>query len=79
MECFECRLTSRDHHQTGSVCQTTLNLKNYKGLEGKIYCYTHVPVSRSSVGGDGVAVTSALSTFPSCLSFNIHRARPSSC
>jgi hypothetical protein len=71
----QCQLTSPPS-STGSVCLTTLNLKNYKGLEGKIYCYTHVPVSRSSVGGDGVAVTSALSTFPSISVSTI--ARPSS-
>jgi len=47
--CFKC-----------DVCKMTLNLKNFKGLEGKIYCNTHTPVARSSASGDSVAVKTAL-------------------
>jgi len=36
-----------------------LNVKTFKGLEGKIYCPTHTPVSRSSTSADAVAVKSA--------------------
>nr|AFK40342.1 unknown [Medicago truncatula] len=47
--CFRC-----------SVCGITLNLKNFKGLEGKIYCAVHTPVSRSTATADAVSVQTAL-------------------
>merc|ERR1711976_421252 len=47
--CFKCE-----------ECKMTLNLKNFKGLEGKIYCNVHVPVSRSSTSADSVAVKTAV-------------------
>jgi hypothetical protein len=50
-------------NETGSVCGITLNLKNFKGLEGKIYCAVHTPVSRSTATADAVSVQTALSTF----------------
>jgi len=49
--CFKC-----------SVCNTTLNLKNFKGFEGKIYCLTHTPkVKSSSITTDTVAMKTATS------------------
>jgi hypothetical protein len=48
--CFKC-----------DVCGISLSIKNYKGLAGKIYCFTHTPVERSSTGSDSVATKTALS------------------
>jgi len=40
----------------------TLNLKNFKGFEGKIYCVTHTPKVKSSAQStDSIALKSALS------------------
>ena len=47
--CFKC-----------DVCKTTLNLKNFKGLNGKIYCAVHTPVDRKTAGADAVSVKAAL-------------------
>jgi len=47
--CFKC-----------DVCQTILNPKNFKGYQGKIYCFTHTPVERTSTGQDSVATQNAL-------------------
>jgi len=48
--CFKC-----------VVCQTTLNLKNFKGFEGKIYCLTHTPkVKASATTTDSFAVKTAM-------------------
>jgi len=41
--CFKC-----------DVCGGSLNLKNYKGVAGKVYCFTHTPVDRASTGSDSV-------------------------
>jgi len=38
-----------------------LNVKTFKGLEGKIYCPTHTPVNRSSTSADSVSVKTAKS------------------
>eukprot|EP00009_Paramoeba_aestuarina_P009183 CAMPEP_0201520454 /NCGR_PEP_ID=MMETSP0161_2-20130828/11364_1 /ASSEMBLY_ACC=CAM_ASM_000251 /TAXON_ID=180227 /ORGANISM="Neoparamoeba aestuarina, Strain SoJaBio B1-5/56/2" /LENGTH=168 /DNA_ID=CAMNT_0047918829 /DNA_START=56 /DNA_END=562 /DNA_ORIENTATION=- len=46
--CFKC-----------AECNITLNLKNFKALDGKIYCFTHTPVDRASTSADSVAVTKA--------------------
>lgn len=46
--CFKC-----------SVCKITLNLKNYKGVKGVLYCNTHCPVERSTVKGDSVSMKHA--------------------
>jgi LIM and SH3 domain protein 1 len=35
--CFKC-----------AECSITLNVKSFKGVGGKVYCATHVPVDRSS-------------------------------
>jgi len=47
--CFKC-----------DVCGMTLHLKNYKGYQGKIYCFTHTPVERSSTSSDSVTTQTAL-------------------
>jgi len=47
--CFRCE-----------VCATTLSLKNYKGYQGKIYCFTHTPVERTATGADSVTTKTAL-------------------
>jgi len=48
--CFKC-----------SVCQQTLNLKNYKMYEKQIYCSTHTPKPKgSSTGTDSIHMKSAL-------------------
>jgi len=47
--CFKCE-----------VCKTTLNLKNFKGYEGKIYCLTHTPKPKATTVTDTVAMKSAL-------------------
>ena len=47
--CFKC-----------STCGITLNLKNFVGKEGLIYCKPHTPVERSSTTAQSVAVKSAL-------------------
>jgi len=48
--CFKC-----------DVCKMTLGVKNFKGLNGKIYCATHTPVERSSTGADSLQTKTALS------------------
>jgi len=49
--CFKC-----------AVCNTTLNLKNFKGFEGKIYCLTHTPkVKASAITTDSISLKSATS------------------
>jgi len=48
--CFKC-----------TVCNTTLNLKNFKGFEGKIYCLTHTPkVKGGPITSDTIALKSAI-------------------
>jgi len=47
--CFKCE-----------VCGMSLSLKNYKGVGGKVYCFTHTPVERSSTGSDSMATQTAL-------------------
>ena len=47
--CFKC-----------DVCKMSLNIKNYKGVGGKVYCATHTPVDRSSTGSDSVQTKTAL-------------------
>eukprot|EP01110_Echinostelium_bisporum_P012242 TRINITY_DN660_c0_g1_i6.p1 TRINITY_DN660_c0_g1~~TRINITY_DN660_c0_g1_i6.p1 ORF type:complete len:223 (+),score=129.12 TRINITY_DN660_c0_g1_i6:53-721(+) len=47
--CFKC-----------SVCNTILNLKNFKGVDGKIYCATHTPKPSSTAVADSLAVKQAL-------------------
>jgi hypothetical protein len=47
--CFKC-----------DVCKMTLGVKNFKGLNGKIYCATHTPVERSSTGADSLQTKTAL-------------------
>jgi len=47
--CFKC-----------SVCKTTLNVKNFKGLEGKLYCAVHTPKATATQVADSVAMKTAL-------------------
>jgi len=47
--CFKCE-----------VCGTTLHVKNFKGYQGKIYCFTHTPVERTSTAADSVTTQNAL-------------------
>eukprot|EP01105_Mastigella_eilhardi_P007670 TRINITY_DN1925_c0_g1_i2.p1 TRINITY_DN1925_c0_g1~~TRINITY_DN1925_c0_g1_i2.p1 ORF type:complete len:191 (+),score=68.84 TRINITY_DN1925_c0_g1_i2:82-654(+) len=46
--CFKC-----------DVCKLTLNLTNYKGLEGKIFCKLHVPQAKATAVIDSVAMKHA--------------------
>jgi len=48
--CFKC-----------SVCNATLNLKNFKGVDGKIFCATHTPKPNATAVTDSIAVKQALS------------------
>jgi len=47
--CFKCE-----------VCGISLSHKNFKAYQGKVYCFTHTPVERSSTGSDGMATQNAL-------------------
>jgi len=47
--CFKC-----------SVCNATLNLKNFKGVDGKIFCATHTPKPAATAVTDSIAVKQAL-------------------
>lgn len=47
-DCFKCE-----------VCRLKLNLSNYKGLEGRIYCGLHVPKAKATQVVDTVAMKSA--------------------
>eukprot|EP01111_Echinosteliopsis_oligospora_P002050 TRINITY_DN129_c0_g1_i4.p2 TRINITY_DN129_c0_g1~~TRINITY_DN129_c0_g1_i4.p2 ORF type:complete len:213 (+),score=72.22 TRINITY_DN129_c0_g1_i4:70-708(+) len=47
--CFKC-----------AVCNATLNLKNFKGVEGKIYCTTHTPKPTATAVTDSIATKQAL-------------------
>ncbi|GAM19805.1 hypothetical protein SAMD00019534_029800 [Acytostelium subglobosum LB1] len=47
--CFKC-----------SVCNITLNVKNFKGLEGKLYCAVHTPTQKATAVADSVAMKTAL-------------------
>ena len=46
--CFKC-----------AVCGITLNVKNFKGVDGQIYCATHTPVDRSSTADGDYTMKSA--------------------
>ncbi|PRP88985.1 LIM-type zinc finger-containing protein [Planoprotostelium fungivorum] len=62
--CFKC-----------DVCHTTLNLKNFKGFEGKIYCYTHTPkVKGGPIGTDSISVKSATSVPKKDVALGVHKA-----
>jgi LIM domain-containing protein len=37
-----------------------LNLKNFKGYEGKVYCFTHTPKPSATTVTDSVAIKTAL-------------------
>jgi len=63
-QCFKC-----------SVCQTTLNVKNFKGFEGKIYCVPHTPkVKNTAIGTDTVLMKSALSAPKKDKALGVHKA-----
>eukprot|EP01119_Soliformovum_irregulare_P021784 TRINITY_DN731_c0_g1_i1.p1 TRINITY_DN731_c0_g1~~TRINITY_DN731_c0_g1_i1.p1 ORF type:complete len:190 (+),score=36.04 TRINITY_DN731_c0_g1_i1:444-1013(+) len=47
--CFKC-----------TVCNQTLNLKNFKGFDGQIYCATHTPKVKATAVTDSVATKAAL-------------------
>jgi len=62
--CFKC-----------DVCSTTLNLKNFKGFEGKIYCFTHTPkVKGGPIGTDSISVKSATSVPKKDVAQGVHKA-----
>jgi len=64
--CFKC-----------TVCGITLNLKNFKGFEGKIYCTTHTPkVKATSIGTDTISMKSAMSAPKKDSARGIHKADP---
>jgi hypothetical protein len=46
--CFKC-----------NVCGITLNVKNFKGVDGHVYCATHTPVDRSSTAEGDFTIKSA--------------------
>jgi len=47
--CFKC-----------VVCKQSLSLKNFKGYDGKIYCFTHTPKPAATTVTDTVAMKNAL-------------------
>jgi len=47
--CFKC-----------TVCSMTLNVKNFKGYQGKIYCLTHTPKEKNTAVVDSIALKHAL-------------------
>jgi len=47
--CFKC-----------AVCKQSLSLKNFKGYEGKIYCFPHTPKPSATTVTDSVAMKNAL-------------------
>jgi len=47
--CFKC-----------AVCKQSLSLKNFKGYEGVIYCFTHTPKPSATTVTDSVAMKNAL-------------------
>jgi len=49
--CFKCQDDS---------CHITLNLNNFKGHEGKVYCAQHVPKPKATSVADSVATKNAL-------------------
>eukprot|EP01099_Mayorella_cantabrigiensis_P008343 TRINITY_DN7844_c0_g1_i1.p1 TRINITY_DN7844_c0_g1~~TRINITY_DN7844_c0_g1_i1.p1 ORF type:complete len:159 (+),score=42.56 TRINITY_DN7844_c0_g1_i1:121-597(+) len=49
--CFKCQDES---------CNITLNLNNFKGHEGKVYCAMHVPKPKATSVADSVATKNAL-------------------
>jgi len=63
--CFKC-----------CVCSSTLNLKNFKGFEGKIYCLTHTPKVKATSVTDTVAMKHALNTPKKPIQQGIHKADP---
>eukprot|EP01099_Mayorella_cantabrigiensis_P006123 TRINITY_DN5065_c0_g1_i1.p1 TRINITY_DN5065_c0_g1~~TRINITY_DN5065_c0_g1_i1.p1 ORF type:complete len:166 (+),score=50.43 TRINITY_DN5065_c0_g1_i1:78-575(+) len=49
--CFKCQ---------DDTCHITLNLNNFKGHEGKVYCAQHVPKPKATAVADSVATKTAL-------------------
>jgi len=49
--CFKC---------SENGCNTTLNLKNYKAVEGLIYCVVHAPKPKGTVIVDTITLNTAL-------------------
>jgi len=47
--CFKC-----------SVCAQSLSLKNFKGLDGKLFCAVHTPKPQATVVTDSIAVKNAV-------------------
>lgn len=44
----------------GATCKQSLNLKNFKGYQGKIYCAVHTPKPSATTVTDSVAIKQAL-------------------
>jgi len=64
--CFKC-----------AICNTTLNLKNFKGFDGKIYCHTHTPKVKATAVADSVAIKHATNVPKKDLgAVGIHKADP---
>lgn len=61
--CFKCE-----------TCKTTLNLKNFKAFEGKIYCNTHTPKVKGVVITETVAMKSALNAPKKDKQSGVHKA-----
>eukprot|EP01114_Cavostelium_apophysatum_P009097 TRINITY_DN22171_c0_g1_i1.p1 TRINITY_DN22171_c0_g1~~TRINITY_DN22171_c0_g1_i1.p1 ORF type:complete len:182 (-),score=29.46 TRINITY_DN22171_c0_g1_i1:118-663(-) len=61
--CFKC-----------DVCKCTLNLKNFKGFEGKIYCATHTPKVKNTAVTDTVLMKSAMNAPKKDKALGVHKA-----
>ncbi len=57
LRCVHAILTKQ-----GAVCRMALNLKNFKGFEGQIYCLTHTPNVKATAVADDLKIATALST-----------------
>jgi len=61
--CFKC-----------DTCKTTLNLKNFKAFEGKIYCSTHTPKVKGVVITETVTMKTAMNAPKKDKQSGIHKA-----
>jgi hypothetical protein len=53
--CFKCSF-----EENGKGCSTTVNMKNYKAVDGKVYCVPHAPKPKGSVVTTTLAMQTAL-------------------
>jgi len=70
--CFKCA-----HEEGGKGCSTTVNMKNYRAVDGKIFCTPHAPKPKGTVITQTVAMQSALNApKKSNAPLGIHKADP---